>query len=113
MLAHKLFGFVPLADATDDSTVLQTVGNLKLQKFLHLGHAFTLQHGADADVEFLEVIERDCFLDRLCLIVCHFVGLNGILQLLDLSGYDIILYFREQKRGFVQLLACREQVCAT
>ena len=36
LTANELFRFVPLADAADDGTVLQTIGNTELQEFLHL-----------------------------------------------------------------------------
>ena len=97
LLAYQLLRLIPLTDAAHDSAVLQAVGNLKLKQFLHLRHTLALKHGSYTNVELLEVVEADCFLDMLCLIVCCLIGFNGIGQFLLLEGNHVIFNLAEQQ----------------
>ena len=92
LFAHELFGLVPLADATDDGPILNSVGNLELQEFLHLGHSFALEDRTHTDVELLEVLEGDGFLDALYS-KCVPIMWDKLDYTLDLNHAHTVLFF--------------------
>ena len=69
LLADELLWLIPLADAADDSAFVESIVDEELEELLHLWHAFTFKDSSHTDVELLEVVEADGFLDWGCLCV--------------------------------------------
>ena len=112
LFADELLRFVPLTDAADDSALVESVLDEELEELLHLWHALTLKDSSHADVELLEVVVTNGFLDRICLCVGSEVCLASCFQFVELELDDIVFNLFEKKRWLGKLLASRKQFCA-
>ena len=64
LAAHHVFGGEVLGDAADDSPCIEPCIDGELQKLVSLGDFFAGEDGADAKVEFGEVVEGDFVFGR-------------------------------------------------
>ena len=96
MLAHEFFWFIVGSDATDNGTAVQTVIDFEFQQLFHLRHTFALQHSADADVQLLEIVKTNDFLDRFGFVVGFFVGFFDGFQFVQLELDGLILNLLKQ-----------------
>ena len=65
-----------------------------------------------ADIEFLEIIEANLWLDRSSLIRSLLVSLLGVSELLELSFDNLILNLLEEQFRLTELGTSLEQICA-
>ena len=97
LLADELFWLIPLADTADDGAFVESIVDEELEELLHLWHAFTFKDSSHADVELLEVVEADGFLDWGCLCVGSEVCLASGFQFVELELDDIIFNLFEKE----------------
>ena len=99
-----------LGDTADNGTVLQSVGNLELQQFLHLGNCFTFQYGSYTDIQLLELFKRNSRFDRISLIACSHILFFSSQQFVYLCLNCFVFYLLEQQFSLIQLMTFCQQV---
>ena len=98
IFADELFWLVESSYTAEDCALgACTVVDCELQKFLALLHFFAVQNVSNTNVELLEIVERNIFLDRFCHIAGCFVRLFGVFELLELGVDSLVFNLLEQQ----------------